>query len=220
IRTTVDGADLDPPAIQQNYDGINRTIHLVGQIPLNELYSQTPAELAPILIDRLGTLNECVPGNTVDPLLIEVEIVAMSLVGNQMPLGQILAFDPGSEPFWASLDTLRALGVGIPDPSADPGEVAARLAAFQGLVEPGGEVTLRVSDLFFKNAKEVTLAVMTKLNDAKSSGLLASVLCDNDRCCAAGTGPLGTDLCNAHTKFCNRPPPSRAFCSIASDPCP
>ncbi|MBZ0173123.1 MAG: hypothetical protein K8E66_12125, partial [Phycisphaerales bacterium] len=196
VRTTIDGADLDPPNIQQNYDAINLTIHLVGQIPLGELFAQTPAELAPLLLERLETLDQCVPGSTVDPLPIEIEIVQMSLAGPQIPLGEILAFGPGSLPFEPMLNNLRDLGVGIPEPSAGPDEVAARMEAYLAHVEPGAAVTAPFAALFFQNINEVTPETLEVLDLGKESGLLAAAICDNDKCCDLDGGDIpGTASC-------------------------
>ncbi|USO00224.1 MAG: hypothetical protein H6810_06065 [Phycisphaeraceae bacterium] len=218
IRSVVDGADLDPPSIQHNYDGINVTLHLIGGLTFADLFMQTPAQLFPIIDAQLDTLNDCVPGNTIDPEAIRTEIVQMSLQPAQMPLGQILTFGPGSEPFWGNIGNLRAMGMGIPDEPSGPTEIDARQAAFASVVEWGAAITAPM--LFFQTKMEQPLDVLAGIEQAHLSGLLAASICGNDRCCSSGTGPIGTDECHTSSKWCNLPPPDRAFCSIASDPCP
>ncbi|MBZ0173124.1 MAG: hypothetical protein K8E66_12130, partial [Phycisphaerales bacterium] len=219
IRTTIDNADLDPLPIQQNYDAINRTIHLFGPLPIGELFTAPVGELLPFFNERLESLNDCVPGNDVNPGEIAIVLEQLSLVGGPMPIGEMLVFDPGSDPFiGVLLGELRDLGLGIPDQPADLNEVIARHAALGQVIIDAGAVS--VADMFFKNVNEVSPIEMFALHEGKSSGLVFAAVCDNDKCCDEDGGPIdGTDRCITESRFCNLPPPSRAFCSIASDKC-
>ncbi len=219
IRTTIEGADLDPPPIQQNYDAVNRTIHIFGPLPFGQLMTSSVGELMPFFNNRLGTLNQCVPGNTVDPAQIALVLEQLSFVAGPMPIGQMLVFDPGMDPAIAGLlGELRNLGIGVPEEPTDPTQVAQRQAALAMLIADAGGV--RVADLFFKNGQQVSPVEMFALMNGKDSGLLASGWCDNDKCCDPEGGPIpGTAACLDETRWCNLPPPSRAFCSIASDLC-
>ncbi len=220
IRTTVMDADLDPAPIQQNYDAVNRTIHLFGPLPFGQLMTSSVGELMPFFNDRLGTLNQCVPGNDVDPAQIALILDQLSVVAGPMPIGQMLVFDPGMDPaIRALLGELRDLGIGVPDEPTDPTQVLQRQAALALLIADAGSV--RVADLFFKAHNMVPPVEMVALMEGKNSGLLASRWCDNDRCCDQGGGDPDhiTDACLRESHWCNLPPPDRAFCSIASDPC-
>jgi hypothetical protein len=218
IRTTIEGAFDDPPEIQSNYDAINRTIHLFGPLPLGQLLGQPLQANLPFILGRLESLNECVP-STVDPAAIAAVLEQLAAATGPMPAGDVLVFHPGSEPFWPMLDALRDLGIGVPGQPGSPGEVAAREAALPGVVGIAGAVT--VADLFFKNTTEVTEPELLALDAGKGSGLVYAAVCDNDKCCVKDGGQIpGTDRCRTETQFCNLPPPSRAFCSIASDKCP
>ena len=218
IRTTIDDADLDPADIQSNYDAINRTIHVFGPLTLAQVFAQPAGAVLPILLERLETLNDCVSAPSNAPA-IAVTLQQIAAATGPVPIGQVLS-NPGTDPFVAGLlQQLRDLGLGIPELPVTPGEAAARLAALPGLTSVAGSVT--VADLFFKNVTEVSDAQLFAIDEGKTSGLVFAAVCNNDKCCRTGGGPVpGTDACNTHTKFCNLPPPSRAFCSIASDKCP
>jgi hypothetical protein len=218
IRTTIDDALGDPPQVQSNYDAINRTIHLFGPIPLGQLFSQPLGALLPAVLSRLETIHDCVPAPT-DAPAIAVTLQQIAAATGPVPIGQVLS-DPGSDPFVVGLlQQLRDLGLGIPELPAGPDEAAARLAALPGLTSVAGSVT--VADLFFKNVTEVSEDTLFALDQGKNSGLVYAAVCNNDKCCVRGGGDIpGTDRCRTQTQFCNLPPPSRAFCSIASDRCP
>lgn len=218
IRTTIDDADNDPADIQSNYDAINRTIHIFGPLSFAQVFAQPAGAVLPILLDRLETLNECVAAPSNTPA-IAVTLQQLAAATGPVPIGQVLS-NPGSDPFVASLlQQLRDLGLGIPELPNTPDEAAARLAALPGLTSVAGSVT--IADLFFKNVYEVSEPQLLAIDTGKTSGLVFAAICNNSKCCVSGGGPIpGTDACRTDTKFCNLPPPSRAFCSIASDKCP
>jgi hypothetical protein len=220
IRTTIEGALADPPQVQSNYDAINRTIHMFGEITLGDLYGSPPQAFLPYWFERLETLDQCVPGAGIDNAQVAIQLEQLSLAAGPMPLGQVLALEPQDDPAIAQiLGDLRDLGFGVPNQAGSPIETAVRLEALPILIDGSAGVT--VADLFFKNTHEVTPDQLFAVDTGKSSGLVFAAVCDNDKCCDEDGGEVpGTDRCRTRSEFCNLPPPSRAFCSIASDKCP
>ncbi len=219
IRTIVDDADDDPPEIQANYDGLNRSKHLYGRIPFEHLLGSSLDGLAPVFLSQLDTLQSCTGLPTNKPAIAAAYMEMADNAGG-LTVGQIIALPPGSLPgLQASIDQLRSLGIGFPEPATTNAEAFARAAAISQLMADAG--TLRYRDLYFLNENDVTPVQLLAVKTGKSSGAILLSVCHNDRCCAKGAGPEDTDLCNTlDGKDCYRPRPSGVYCSIASDKCP
>ncbi|USO00227.1 MAG: hypothetical protein H6810_06080 [Phycisphaeraceae bacterium] len=221
IRTTVTAPSDDPPDVQANYDGINRTIHLFGPLPVAQIYASPPGDLLPFIFDRIQTLESCT-GLPTDVTALESVYSLISELAGTRTIGQIVAAPVGSDPLLEdALQQLRDLGVGVPDLAPDNLASQGRLNVLPILLGGAGGVTL--ADLFFKTKDDVTADEYFSINTGKSSGLVAASICDNDKCCDENGGPpiggFTTDRCLSERRLCNLPPPSRIKCSIASDKC-
>ncbi|MCH7719605.1 MAG: hypothetical protein IH988_01260 [Planctomycetes bacterium] len=219
IRTTIDGAENDPPDIQLNYDAINRSLHLYGETTFASAFSSDLASLLPELLAQVDTLESCT-GLPTDEEAMATVLMDIAALSAGLTVGDIIALPPGEKhDLQARIDDLRSFGIAFPEPAATKAEAALRAEAMLIIISNAG--TLTVGDLAFTAFTDVTQPELDAVELGSTTGVFAVGVCDNDKCCTLQDGEEFMYQCNAHDdKWCNLTGLNQKTCSIGSDNCP
>ncbi len=222
IRTTVHDAAADPPEIQRRYDAINRSLHLYGDLSLEEVLMSPIEGLLPALLAKVETMEACT-GLRTDILAMEVALFDLAAAAAGAPVSEALTGAPGSSPdLEVAIRRLQDLGIEFPELPVSREEAQIRAGALPFVLGAAGG--LQVKDLLFKTHLEIGADAFEAVQTGLSVGLLHTVGLDNDRCCIKDGGtPIGgfkTDKCEDRDAWtwCNLS--SGALCSGASKNCP
>ncbi len=211
IRTTIDGAASDPPALQANYDTLNRLLYLYGQLTLAQALNSTVAQLAPAIIHRLPGATQCI-GAPTDESAITTALTNAATASAGMTIGQILTIRQGTNPTVESAFTLvRTAGLAFPPFAASAQQSLDRAQAVAAVTANAG--TLQVGDLLFRSRQSLTPPQAGAIGQAMAARLFAVSAGVNDRCCC----PNGLACVPSTGLWCNHAP--GGACSAASTAC-
>jgi hypothetical protein len=225
VRTTIAGAETDPPELQQRYDAINRSLHLYGSLPIRAAFGQPIDALLPDLLKALDSMEACT-GLPTDVRAIERALFLLADAARGRPVGELLSLPPEPEPdLVEALALLQELGIGFPELAQTDEEAKLRADVLPTVLDAAGGI--RVADLLLSSNLDAPAGAFEAVRLGKSAALFyIPLILSNDRCCAKGQGtPIGTppfqtkrDKCKSDTwSYCGVP--NQLNCSWLSDHC-
>lgn len=233
IRAGIQDADLDPPHVQRNYDAINRTVHLFGDLTMQDFFLLPIGVVLDHAAQRAGDLGSaCGPQTDVAGLMGAIDNAKE--VALELNMLELVSAPPGVlVDERAAMDVIRTFGVGLPPFPMTEDQAASLGFAAQILVQQAPWFTY--DDFYNLPAFRLAPPEAAAVENAKQFGVLKFKatdvdnvqfgVCSNDRCYKTQSS-TNLDKCFTNSgTFCkirkvDQQPDGSGLALAGSDKCP
>jgi hypothetical protein len=216
IRDYVCCPEKDPVRVQRVYDCINRTIFLVGDIPFSQLFKMSLSDLSYNCESRIEELFDyglLVGGNLLE---VHLKIVRSEAVNTTITDILTRSVSQFSDSLINTISALHRIAFALPvPPRANQRILRRRVDTIENLISVAPWLTTK--DLFTRPARHTPSDVVTAVQEARTTGVIA--LKANDRCCREGSVSGVADSCSPSTGNECYIRSDVQLCTLVSDRC-
>lgn len=214
VRDGIEDADMDPPEVQANYDAINRTVHLLGDLPMADLFTLPLQGVLEHAAVQLQDLEQCGPQTDVPALAGAIDN-AINIAGDLTLLDLIASPGFALAEQREAVNQLRLHGVALPPFAQAPNQ--AQQLEMIALEIVNVAPTFTYADFYYLPTTALFPGEEQVIENAKVTGLFVWQAVDassgtpfnvpnNNRCYTKCSWEPSLEQCNAQPQsFCRVP---------------